>query len=195
MPTGPFYTGAMLKLYSPERAEKIIEEDSSWIREVAERYHIPPAVIKAVLYNELIRIDILDPGVDLAVRLKALSRKDSSTGHMQIFGAVGVKAINFACDRGLASYESLGFDPSRRLDPKNPEDVRTVWMKLHTDPKANIEIAALNLLSCAEEMTGRIDFSGYSDEEMKHVFSRYNANVKHITPYGEEAFSNYQRYS
>ena len=229
----------MLHLISPARAESIIERYEPKIREICGKYGMPPAVLKAVLYTEMIRIDLMDVAADLVVRLGAFSRKDSSTGYAQIFGYVALNAANFAVDRGLASYASLGLGTSsgaklhdsadskkadqnasvkrtgeaddstdtakadltgstvqqRRLDPKNPADVRMVWLKIHKDPAANMEFAALNLLSCAEEMTGRIDFGGYTPEELKLVFARYNANVKRITPYGEEAYGHYLRYS
>ena len=38
-------------------------------------------------------------------------------------------------------------------------------------------------------MTGRIEFDGYSPEEIKLIFSRYNGNVRHITAYGEKAYA------
>jgi len=228
----------MIRLYTPFRAESIIERYDPKIREICGKYGMPPAVLKAVLYTEMTRIDLMDVAADLVVRLGAFSRKDSSTGYAQIFGYVALNAANFAIDRGLASYASLGLGASsgsqlhdsadskkadqyvsvkrtaetddstdtakadltgsaiqfRRLDPKNPGDVRMVWLKIHKDPAANMEFAALNLLSCAEEMTGRIDFGGYTPEELKLVFARYNANVKRITPYGEEAYGHYLRY-
>ena len=186
----------MVRLYSPARAESIIKKYDHKIREICGKYGLSPAVLKAVLYTEMIRIDLMDLTADLVVRLGAFSRKDSSTGYAQIFAYVALNAANFAVDRGLADYSSLGLDePSRRLDPKNPADLRMVWLKIHKDPAANMEFAVLNLLSCAEEMTGRINFNGYTPEELKLIFTRYNANVKHIAPYGEEAYRHYLRYS
>ena len=55
--------------------------------------------------------------------------------------------------------------------------------------------AALNLLSAAEEKTGRIDFPSYSPEELKLIFTRYNGTVPHITPYGEAVYRHYLRYA
>jgi len=81
------------------------------------------------------------------------------------------------------------------LDEASRRDVRKVWRKLHEDPKANIEIATLNLLVVADEMVGRLDFGTFSDDEIKLVLSRYNANTNQVTSYGEQAFQHYRRYS
>ena len=184
----------MLKLYSPKKAEEIIQSYDEWIRTVSKRYHISAAVIKSILYMELVRIDIMDPLADLAVSSNLFHKHDSSTGYSQIFGAVGLKAVNFAEERGISDYKTLRIPSDHHLDVKNPEDVRLVWNFLKDDRKANIEIAALNLLAAAEEMTGRIDFDHYTDEELKLILTRYNADTDHITPYGEEAFGHYLRY-
>ena len=158
------------------------------------RYGVPSAVIKAILHLEMERIDIMDPLADLAVRTGLFAKQDSSTGYAQIFGYVGVEAINFAVDRRLTTYEQLGISCNHRLDPGNIKDVRLVWKKLNSDPKANIEIAALNLLAAADEVTGRIDFGSFSDDELKRVLTRYNAAVSHVTSYGEQAFLLYKSY-
>ena len=186
----------MLRLYTPARVERIIDKYDPKIREICGRYGLPPAVLKAVLYTEMIRLDLLDIAADAAVRMGAFFKKDSSTGYAQIFGYVALNAANFAADRGLASYASLGLEENgRRLDPKNPADVWKVWQKIHKDPAANLEFAALNLLSCAEEMTGRIDFCSVTPGELKLILSRYNGRVKQITDYGEEAYGHYLRYN
>lgn len=184
----------MLKLISPKRAEKIISRYSGWIAELSRRYAVPEAVIKAILYQEMTMIDLLDPVVDMVVRLAPRVRADSSTGYAQIFGRVGLQAINFAAERGFASYASLGLDLARRLNADSPADVRTVWLKLWRDPKFNMEIATLYILSAAEEMTGRIDFGSYSEDELKLVLSRYNSSSGAITQYGNGVYRNFLRY-
>ena len=47
----------------------------------------------------------------------------------------------------------------------------------------------------AEEMTSRIDFSGFTPGKLKLILSRYNGKVKQITDYGEEAYGHYLRYN
>ena len=197
----------MLKLYSPQAAERMIRRHSGDIETIAARYGLPAACLRAILYKELTEIDLLDVVADALVkfnqrRLDApvsgggfLRKCDSSTGYGQIFGAVAIKAINFAADRGLTDYAALGLPADRRLDPQNMADLRLVWGQLHSDPVFNIECTALNLLAAAEEMTGRIDFPGYSKEELKLVFTRYNGNYKDVSPYGEAAYEIYQRYT
>ena len=185
----------MLKLIREEKAEKILREHDGWLQEISEKYPLPKAVLQAVLFKEMTDIDLADPAADLLVRLGKFSKKDSSTGYAQIFGYVALGAVNFAVDRNLATYESLGISCDHRLDRNNPADVRMIWKKLDTDPRFNMEAAALNLLSCAEEMTGRIDFSHYTPEELQLVLTRYNANVRHITDYGKQTYEYYLKFS
>ena len=78
---------------------------------------------------------------------------------------------------------------------EDPEDIRLVWKKLKDDERFNIEVCAINLRLCAAEMTGRTDFSSFSDEETKLALTRYNANVRHVTAYGEDAFRLMQMFS
>lgn len=184
----------MYKVISEKKAEKILQKYRDWICRIAERYEIPAAVIMAVLYREMTEIDWMDFAADLIVLTGLTSKKDSSTGYAQIFGYVGLNAVNFAVDKGMTDYHSLGIKSNTRLDSGNQKDVRKIWKLLHRNQKANIEIATLNLLSAAEEMTGRIDFSGYSEEELKLILTRYNANVKHVTAYGEKVYQHYLRY-
>ena len=184
----------MMKLISPDKAEGIIEKSDAWIGEVSDRYQVPAALIKAILYQEMTAMDLLDPVADIAVQIAPRYSRDSSTGYAQIFGHVGLAAINFAVDRGLATYDSLGIASDHRLSRDSRRDVHKVWLKLHSDPKFNIEVAALNLAMAAEEMTGHADFSCHSDDELKLVLTRYNADTKRITPYGEQAFQHYLRY-
>ena len=185
----------MIRIYSSSRAERIIRKHSPWIRTVAARYKMPASVIQAILFQEMTQIDLWDLAADTAVRLGIFGKNDSSTGYAQIFGWVGVNAANFAVDLGLTDYDSLGIPSGHRLDPDDPADVRMVWKRLHGSRKANIEFAALNLLCAAREMTGRIDFASYDEEEMKLILTRYNADTRHVTPYGEAAYRNYVRYS
>ena len=179
----------MIKLYSPRRTRAILARYAPWIETVCARYQIPAALLRAVLYKEMTEIDLLDLAADLVVSAGCFRKKDSSTGYGQIFGATGVRAINFAVDHGLASCRALGLPFDRRLDSG---DTRAGWKRLHRDRKLNLEVAALTLLCAAEEMTGRIDFARYTPKELKLILTRYNADVRHITPYGEQAYALYQ---
>ena len=210
----------MLKLYNSKKAARIIEQENGWIEALSHRYPLPPACVKAVLYKELRGIDIFDVVADWIVkanwtryalwqclrrrgwvrsagpllRCGVFGKRDSSTGYGQIFGYVAINAINFSLDRGLASAGSLDIPEDRRLSPDVPDDLRTIWYRLHNNAAFNIECVALNLLAAAEEMTGRIDFAHYTEEEMSLVFTRYNASVKHITDYGREAYRCYMSF-
>ena len=184
----------MIRLFSDKKARQVLEEESDWIATVAERYNVPRAAIQAILFQEMTSSDALDPFADFVAWLGVFPKKDSSTGYAQIFGYVGLNAINFAVDRGLTTYEALGIDVDHRLDPSNRKDVRVVWKRLHHDPHANIEIATLNLLAAANETVGRTDFDTFTPEELKMVFTRYNADVKHITAYGEKTYGYYEKF-
>lgn len=184
----------MWKPYSIKRTEHIITNMTPKIETVAQKYGMPAAALKAVLRKEMPQINWMDFAADLAVACGGILKQDSSTGYMQIFGWVGLNAVNFAVDEGLATYQSLGLRVDHRLDPHNRADVRWIWKKMQTDRTANLEIAALNLISCAKEMTGRIDFVHYTEEEWKLLFTRYNQNTRKVTPYGEETYAHYVRY-
>lgn len=184
----------MLKTISSRRAEKILGNYDSWIRTLALRYRIPEAFIKAILYQEMTEMDLMDYAADAAVYSNLTGKKDSSTGYAQIFGKTGVKAVNAAVKKGLTSYSLLHIESDHLLDENNPEDVRILWKLLHRNPAANMEIAVLNMLACAEEMTGKTDFDSFSPEEMKLILTRYNADTDHITQYGESTYRHYLRY-
>ncbi|MBR2703373.1 MAG: hypothetical protein IKE47_04335, partial [Oscillospiraceae bacterium] len=59
------------------------------------------------------------------------------------------------------------------------------------EPVFNLKCSALNLLHAAFQMTGRVDFGQYTEEELKLIFTRYNGNVKQISAYGEKAYRYY----
>ena len=53
----------MKGLISEKRAEKIINKYDEWISSVAERYKMPSAAIKAILYKEMTMTDLMDVAV------------------------------------------------------------------------------------------------------------------------------------
>ena len=198
----------MLKLYSRKKVSQLLARHAPWIQQVAERSGVPAGCIRAVLYQEMCGIDLLDPIADLAVcfywlrwRLRggkaprllrgALRKKDSSTGYGQIFAYVAINALNQAEDQGLPAYDWLGLSDTRQLRPDRDEDLQWIWHLLHRDQRANILLSALNLRSAAEEMTGRTAFSSFSPEELQLTFTRYNAKVGHITAYGKQVYTRY----
>ncbi|MBQ9249786.1 MAG: hypothetical protein IJ179_05415 [Oscillospiraceae bacterium] len=198
----------MLKLYSRRSVQRRLARLAHPIDLAAGRSGVPAACIRAVLMQEMGDIDLMDPVADLAVRFYwlrwrlrggrtprllrgALGKKDSSTGCGQIFAYVAIRALNFAAGRGLPAYDWLGLSEERPLRPDRDEDLQWMWYRLHRDPEANILLSALNLLSAAEEMTGRRDFKSFSPEQLQLTFTRYNANVRHVTAYGQKVFALY----
>ena len=211
----------MLRLYSVKRTERIIGEYAPWIETVSARAGIPAACMKAVLRKEIAEIDILDPVADTLVwfnwlrcdirralyrlglvkseapgrRGRILGKLDSSTGFAQIFAFVAVNAVNFALDRGLSGEEELGLAPGERLSADSLRDRERMWRRLLRDKKYNIRMGTLNLISAGEKVNGHTDFARYTPEEMKRMFTRYNADTRTVTPYGEEVYKYYQQYS
>ena len=96
----------MLKLCSARAAGRFLARYDGAIRDIAERYALPAACLKAILYRELTDIDIMDLLADALVRFNLargaasgggpLGKCDSSTGCGQIFAHVAINAINFA---------------------------------------------------------------------------------------------------
>ena len=210
----------MIPIYNSRAVERIIQKHAEDIHEISAVYGLPGPFLQAILYQEITQIDLVDLLVDEAVRLnwKAYSLRerltgntgkngtmnrgrslrgklDSSTGYAQIFAFVAINAVNFAVERGLITYEDLGIRSDHILDPDLPADRRYMWHRLNRDKSFNLKAAALNLIAAAEEVTGRIGFDGYSAEEIKRIFTRYNGTMKQISPYGEEAYLHYLRYA
>ena len=203
----------MFRLYSASMTERIIKRLTPRIEALSARYAIPAPVLQAVLYQEISKIDVLDIAADLLVRFNWLrltlrgkldgeipdgispwNKLDSSTGYAQIFARVGIDAINFALDRGLTTMDALKIPVQRRLDRNRPRDLRLIWRLLKRSKSFNLELAALNLLSAAEEKTGRISFASFSPEELKLIFTRYNGTAKSVSAYGKAAHQQYLRY-
>ena len=204
----------MLKLYSAQKAEKIIEEYTPWIEKVSERYSIPSACMKAVLRKEIADIDLLDPLADALVALnwgrfdlvRSLFRKeprprqgglgklDSSVGYAQIFASTAIRAVDYALSRGLDGEAGLGLSPGERPDTDSLRDREKMWRRLKRDREFNIQTAVLNLISAGEEMNGHTDFSRYTREEYERMFTRYNANTRTVTPYGKETCGYFLKY-
>lgn len=203
----------MLKLYIKKRTERIILRCDPWISAAAQAYALPKAYIQAVLCKELREIDWLDVAADCTVALywlryrcfarrrgerapkPLLGKRDSSTGYGQVYAFAAINAINFAVDHGLTTCAALGIPFSPPLRADDPAQLGAVWRKLHGDQAFNIRVVALNLLCSAAEMTGRIDFSSYTPEEIQLIFTRYNANARHVTAYGQAAYHLYLRYA
>ena len=181
----------MRRLYGRKRAEKIIRRQESAISEASRLTGVPENWIRAILLREITLLDVLDPLADLAVILHhyvGIGKRDSSTGYAQIFGRVAIQAANFVADQGFLSYAALGIESDHRLDPDDDRDLWKIWRMLNRDRAFNIRLAAVNLLHCAFEMTGRIDCDRFGPEEMKLIFTRYNANIRSVTRYGETVY-------
>ena len=204
-----------MKLYSPNRAERILRSLDSDIEGICRMVHLPSAVLKAVLYKEITDIDFFDPLADAIVafnwqrvyllnHLPDLEGKqnksgffrkfDSSTGYGQIFARTAILAIRFATTHGIITPETLGLRKGQTFSPDSPANVFEIWKKLHRERSFNLACSALNLLFAAWEMNGRITFENFSPDELKRTFTRYNANVRQITPYGEVTYQYYLKY-
>ena len=182
----------MIRLYSIEKTEAIIHELTPLIRKVSADYGVPEAAIAAVLYREIKEIDLLDLAADTAVRLGCFPKRDSSTGYMQIFARVAIRALRFAAEHGIEKPQRLGMPDG--MSEENPADVRRMWRKLNRDCAFNLRMGTLNLLAAAAEIVGETDFAAMNADGMKRTFSRYNANTRSVTTYGEEVWGYYLKY-
>lgn len=198
----------MLNLYSEENALRVLEKNAAQIESICRECALPQAYLKSVLMMELTRMDVLDPVADAVVAVNwlgspllrpasetrsPLQKLDSSTGPGQIYSRVAIQAIRFTRSRGISTAAVRDLRPELSAD--DPDDLRLVWKRLRHDTVFNLSCAALNLIHCAWQMTGRIDFEGYTPQETKLIFTRYNADVKHVTVYGEAAYAWYLRFS
>ncbi len=182
----------MIRIYSSKQVLSLIEKLAPLIRRIGGEYGVPEECVKAVLYREMKEIDLLDAAADAAVRFGLFGKKDCSTGFAQIFSYVAIRALDFAEGRGIETAENLGIE--RPLSEKNPEDIRRIWLRLNEDREFNLRMGTLNLLAAAEEVVGSTDFSRFTEEETKKVFSRYNANTRRVTAYGEEVYGYFLRF-
>ena len=55
-------------------------------------------------------------------------------------------------------------------------------------------MGTLNLLASAAETVGDTGFEHMNADGMKRTFSRYNANTRSVTSYGEEVWGYYLKY-
>ncbi|MCR4906738.1 MAG: hypothetical protein K6A33_11735 [Clostridiales bacterium] len=182
----------MIRLYSPAKTEEIIQKLEPVIRQVSADYGVPGAAICAILFREIKEIDLMDAAADAAVRFGWFGRSDSSTGYMQIFGRVAIRALRFAQEHGIETPDRLGMPDG--LDENVPADVRTMWLRLNRDTAFNLRMGTLNLLAAAHEAAGEADFGRLGADGMKRAFSRYNANTCSVTSYGEEVWGYYLKY-
>lgn len=198
----------MLNLYSQNRTEKLIAQNSALIESICASYHLPSAYLKAILRMELPEINIFDGLADVLVALNwvryalfgtfdlerhtrnPLRKFDSSTGYGQIFAQVAIEAILFAQSQKIPVFLGVSGD----LFPFRPHDLKRIWARLHHDRVFNLSCAALNIIHASFEMTGRIDFEGYNEHEIKMTLSRYNGNAQVISPYGEKAYQFFLEY-
>ncbi|MBQ9196540.1 MAG: hypothetical protein IJ157_04775 [Clostridia bacterium] len=192
----------MLRLYGEKKTRRILRLCQEQIFALEKRFGIPSAAMNAILLQEIPQIDLLDLLADGAVllywhvyrlsgRAPRFGKRDSSTGYAQVFARTAIRSVNFAADAGIADYKELGLLTDHRLDSGNIRDVRMIWLMLHRNNDFNLLCAALTLMDAAQEMTGRIDFLSYSAEEWQLIFTRYNADARHITAYGREAYRRY----
>lgn len=186
----------MLQKYSKKKTGQIIDSLDDPINEAEFLYGVPAACLRGILYQEIADMDWLDAAADLIVRMHwavyrifgkepggLLRKRDSSTGYAQVFAATAIRGLHFAVSHGF---------PLPAAD--SPDDLCSVWRRLHADKRFNTLCAALTLLNAAEEMTGSTDFQSFSPEEMQLVLSRYNARTDHITAYGKAAYQQYLEY-
>ena len=184
------------------KAERIIADNRTLIEDLCAFYHVPSAYLKSILLMEIPEINFFDVLADAVVSFNwlryslgssitldrhtrnPLKKFDSSTGYAQIFSQVAIEAILFAKSEGIP----LNLGLSGELFPFRPEDLERVWKRLRYDRVFNLSCAVLNIIHAAFQMTGKVDFENYGEEEIKMILSRYNGNARKISEYGEKAY-------
>lgn len=167
--------------YTERAAKRRIERDRAIIARASALTGVPAECITAVEANELTRINWLDVAADLLVWPLRL-RPDSSTGPMQIFAHVAVKALGAAIADGALSEADLPC-PLPASDGDRGGRLR-VWRKLHGDRAFNLLAGACNLRACALEKAETCDFSSLPEDRLSMVFSRYNGFGESADSYG-----------
>lgn len=166
--------------YTEKAARRAVERDRARIMRAAALTGVPEECVAAVESYELTHVDWLDLAADLCV-LPLRLRPDSSTGPMQIFARVAVKALAAAVRDGLLSGKDL---PCPLPADGDTAGRLRVWKRLHTDRAFNILAGACNLRLCALEKTGCADFSALADDRLAAVFARYNGFGPGAEAYG-----------
>ena len=167
--------------YTERAARRRIERDGAHIARAAALTGVPAACIAAVEAYELTHVDWLDTAADLLVFPLRL-RPDSSTGPMQIFARVAVRALRAAVRDGIVPESGLPC-PIPVSDGDAGGRLR-VWRKLHSDRAFCILAGACNLRACALERAGTADFSSLPDDRLASVFARYNGFGTDAEAYG-----------
>ena len=104
-------------------------------------------------------------------------KEDCSTGFSQIFASTGIKARNWAREKGYIS--------DREYNYENWKDRKEVWTKLKNDVGFNLETCALVLLWGASDIgLERVNPYNYSQDQIKQVLARYNGTGDKAQEYG-----------
>lgn len=199
----------MLRLYGQRKTRKIITDNHDLIENICAFYQVPSAYLKSILLMELSETNLFDLLADTLVSCNwlryskggrfgldrhthnPLMKYDSSTGYAQIFSQVAIEAILFAESEGIPLNLGLSGD----LFPFNPDDLERIWKRLRNDRVFNLSCAVLNIIHAAFQMTGRVDFDSYDEEEIKMILTRYNGNAQKISEYGEKAYRYYMDFN
>lgn len=150
---------------------------------------MPAAYIETIMFREQRFVDFRDWIADTGVKLGAIGQ--SSTGIMQVQPKTAIDAINFAIGSDKVTMYDLGFDTNKKLSADDPDDQREIWGMLNSDPIFCIEVATMNILSCADEKAGHTDFDDFSETDSTLTFARYNGKGDKALNYGQECYDWY----
>ena len=172
------------------------------ICEIAGQLCIPAEWILGIMEHEMAMMNVLDVIADRLVILywrgwhlqnrlhvhhnpewkrHGMIRNDSSTGYGQIFARTAMEALNFARRNQI-------YDPQRTFSSDNPEDMWYVWNRLRTDRRFNVLVCGLCLIHAGTGINETRPTQAYTPDEVRKMFSRYNAKTATITEYGKEVY-------
>lgn len=112
-----------------------------------------------------------------------IGKHDCSTGFCQIKAETAIKALNFARKKGIITNENdIGF---------SHDEMGSIWLALYYNIEANIEMATLNLLYCADEKNNGYNYDT-DPSNIKRILARYNGTTEEAIEYGERNYGLYK---
>lgn len=142
------------------------------------------AVINYYTYMEAYEIwsnlPLLEQALTPCPTMPILVKEDCSTGYCQIFASTAIDAYNYAFDQGIVTDE--------KYDKDDWKDVWKMWQQLHSDAEFNINMAALVLMRCANQVGVSNHYYEYTQSDLEKVIARYNGTNEGAAQYGRTGY-------
>lgn len=130
------------RIFSHKECFETILANDAVITEASKTLKMRKALIQTSAYWEMRHYDLIDVGVDAAVKYyhtgiggNLTPKRDSSTGIAQISGEVGVRAWNHCISKGYAT--------GKVLDPAKDADIWWMWQKVNKENDFSLKTVSL----------------------------------------------------